>query len=337
MQNKRQARVVVFASSIFSQYLLGVLAQKQRLVGVVLPDPAELTEHTSEITTIAMQLQQVGIPYQYCCKAKLPLIHQQFKAWRANVGIIAAYPHILPSELLDYFTEPESLGIYNLHASRLPEYPGPQPLYWQIRNGETDTALVLHHAQVKADSGDVVAEQVVDIDPHDTLPSLTNRLAEESVKLTIDWLATLLKESKPLVGTLQPPLIASQLGQKYAYRPNTEDLYVNFESMNAQQIRDMCRAGNGSMYAALIVVKGISVSLLQATPVATPTYGTKAGTVVFVGEPEGLIVCVKDGAIRLDILATSDGVFTGFSFTERFQLDAGTCLVSVSSSLKKLA
>ena len=65
------------------------------------------------------------------------------------------------------------------------------------------------------------------------------------------------------------------------------------------------------------------VGLLQATVVEHPAYGVPAGTVLHIGEPEGVIVASKGGALRLDILTITEGIFTGLAFAERFGLDAG--------------
>lgn len=152
-------RVVLFLTSLFAQNTLAFLAQKQYLVGVILPDPNELGEAGGEVNRIAMQLQQSGIPFQMCCKEKLPLIVEQLDAWNANVGLISTYPHGLPEEIIDYFSGRNRLGIYNIHASQLPKYGGPNPIYWQIRNGEIESGVVIHCAEKVADTGNIVIEK----------------------------------------------------------------------------------------------------------------------------------------------------------------------------------
>lgn len=345
-------KVVVFAASMGCQYVLASLSQQHILAGVILPDPSELGNRALEAHNLAAQLKQADIPFQYCCKAKLPLIHQQLQAWQVNLGVILGYPHILPTELLDYFATSSNLGLYNIHASKLPLYPGPSPIYWQIRNGEKDTAVVLHRVEQQVDSGNLVAIRPLVITALDTLLSLTNRIAVETSALLQDLLDALKTTGKPSLDIPQQhtssadqDIVSNQQAHgidkaalKYARKPTEQDYQVDFSTMSAQQISAMCRAGNSLPYSAVIYVHNVPVNLVQASPVDTPTYGTEPGTVVFIGDSEGLIVSTKSGALRLDVIATAEGIFNGQTFAEYFRLNAGTQLVpSLSLSLKQQA
>ena len=331
MSNNVTPKVVVFASSIFSQNILMYLMEKKYLVGIILPDPSELGVGAIGVDSLAAQLKNAGIPYQCCCEKKLPLIVEQLDAWQASLGIVATYPHILPAEILDYFGGGR-LGIYNVHASNLPDYVGPCPVYWQIRNNEKSAKIVLHRVERQVDSGDIVASHIVEIDPLDTLPSLTNRLAYESCRLVAELLESIDANGCPPKGLPQKKCTDSRM----APRANLSDYRVDFDLMGAEEISAMCRAGNGLPYGAVISVNDVDINVVQATPVDRKTYGTKPGTIIFIGEPEGLIVCVNGGALRLDILAGVDGIYSGLTFAERFHLDAGV-IFNASSSLKKQA
>ena len=336
-----EPRTVVFATNLQSQYVISYLAQQKYLAGVIVPDPSELGEQAIEASHLVTQLQQAGIPFQCCCKEKLSIIHQQLTSWQVNLGVIVGFPHILPKELLHFFTN----NIFNFHAAKLPEYPGPRPLYWQIRNKEKETALVLHRVEQQVDSGNIVAQRLVPINELDTLASLTNRVAQETPSLLAELIDALVMTSKPPnddeqnrvndIAQEHKGLPKQRVGVDYARRPTSQDYIIDMNSMTAPEISAMSRAGNGLPPSALIYIKNMPVNVMQASPVNYPTYGTKPGTIVYIGEPEGLIVCVKDGAIRLDILANAEGIYSGLVFAEYFHLDAGEALSSVSSSLLK--
>lgn len=66
----------------------------------------------------------------------------------------ACFPKLLPREWRDR----PRLGALNLHPSLLPAYRGPEPLFWQFRNGETTTGVTLHVMDEDADAGDIVAQ-----------------------------------------------------------------------------------------------------------------------------------------------------------------------------------
>jgi methionyl-tRNA formyltransferase len=52
-------------------------------------------------------------------------------------------------------------GIYNLHFGKLPQYRGPSPVFWQLKNGEAQLGLTIHQLTNKLDSGAVVWEQTI--------------------------------------------------------------------------------------------------------------------------------------------------------------------------------
>lgn len=60
------------------------------------------------------------------------------------------------------------LGAFNMHGSLLPRYRGRAPVNWAIVHGETQTGATLHVMVKRADAGDIVDQQAVDIGPEDT-------------------------------------------------------------------------------------------------------------------------------------------------------------------------
>jgi methionyl-tRNA formyltransferase len=334
-------KVVVFATNLQAQYVIAYLSQKQYLAGVIVPDPSELGEQAIEANQLVMQLQQSGIPFQCCCQEKLTLIDQQLAAWQVNLGVIVGFPYILPKMLIEFFVG----NIFNFHAAKLPKYPGPRPLYWQIRQQEKETAITLHRAELKVDSGNIIVQRIIAINELDTLASLTHKIAHQTPSLLIELIDALVitgelpsdyqQTNIAVMRAEQKDLLNEYAAIDYARRPTSQDYTVDFNEMSAAEISAMARAGNGLSYSALIHIKNIPVNIMQATPVDYPTYGTKPGTVLFIGEPEGLIVGVKGSALRLDILACTEGIFSGLAFAEYFHLDAGEVLSSTSVSLLK--
>lgn len=324
-------KVIVFACGAFALNTLQLLSHKNMLAGVILPDPAELERGGQEVHQLANQLQQARVPFQMCCKAKLPVITEQLARWGGNVGMSVSYPHIFPSDISQYF----SGHFYNVHTSLLPNYKGPAPLYWQLRNGETETAITLHAITNVVDAGEILVQHKLPIHPLDTLASLANRLAYESSVVVADFLHAL--EGKKLLPILKittpnTEKNVSEEGLFYSRRPTFSDSVIDFLTMGAAQISAMCRAGNNQPSAALVDIKGVPVSVIQSTPLDQPTYGTAPGTIILIGEPEGLVVSTIKAALRLDILMSADGLFSGLAFAERFNLDAGQNICSVSTS-----
>ncbi|WP_236919263.1 formyltransferase family protein [Ereboglobus luteus] len=60
------------------------------------------------------------------------------------------------------------LGAFNMHGSLLPKYRGRAPINWAVLNGEPRIGMTLHKMVGRADAGDIVDQQGVDIGPRDT-------------------------------------------------------------------------------------------------------------------------------------------------------------------------
>ncbi len=112
----------------------------------------------------------------------------------ARLIITAAYGGILPAR---YLALPV-VGAYNLHASLLPRWRGPNPIAWAIRAGDMETGVTLMAMDQGVDTGPVVDRRVVAITPSDTTGSLTERLGAEAAVLVADWLPRLLQGPVPM-------------------------------------------------------------------------------------------------------------------------------------------
>lgn len=117
--------------------------------------------------------------------------------YKPGLGIINSFSRILWPDLLDMFT----LGVVNLHLSKLPEYRGANTLQWTLINGESETAATLHVVDAGVDTGPIVDQQAVTIDAGDTALTLQRKLLKTGSALLDRWLPELLQH--PAQGTGQ--------------------------------------------------------------------------------------------------------------------------------------
>jgi methionyl-tRNA formyltransferase len=306
-------KVALFASSSITIRVINKMDQEQLLVGVIIAE-----RHDPDNQQLEGHLQQADIPYIRYQTDNQEYVLQQIKRWEANAGLIFTYSHKLPASILMAF----SAGLYNLHASSLPLYRGAMPLYWQLRNNETQGTLSMIKVEQEVDSGDILLQHTFPRHPLDTLTSFAFTMAEYSADFVVQFFAQLKKGeliAKPQRGEISD-----------APMPTQQDLMINWNTMTGRNIVSLASAGNPQFNGAIILWPRGYIGLLQATVVSHPNYGIPAGSVLHVGEPEGLIIATVDGALRLDILSITEGIFTGITFAERFKLDAG---VQFSSAL----
>jgi len=299
-------KLVLFAASCVVIPTLNALLQSKQLAGVILTERVD-----PDSIQLEQQLQQANIPAIRYQSGQPELVLHQIESWQAELGLIYTFSHKLPAVILNAFTG----GLFNLHASALPQYRGAMPLYWQIRNRESEGCLSIIKVEAEFDSGDIMLQQAIPLSPWDTLNSFANTMAQQAPKFVLDFITQYINDE--LIAQPQ------QGDPTEAPMPTQQDIMINWKTMSSEAISALARAGNPLFHGAMLVWRQFSVGLLQATPVAHANYGVAAGTVLHIGEPEGLIVATLDGALRLDVLTITEGVFSGLAFAERFKLDAG--------------
>ncbi len=76
-------------------------------------------------------------------------------------------------------------GTINLHASLLPQYRGAAPINWAIINGETESGVTTFRLQHEIDTGDILFQESVAINPHDNAGTLHDKLAGIGANLVV--------------------------------------------------------------------------------------------------------------------------------------------------------
>ncbi len=95
----------------------------------------------------------------------------ELRALNANLQIVVAF-RMLPKVV---WQMPE-YGTFNLHASLLPNYRGAAPINWAIINGETKTGVTTFFIDEKIDTGAMIFQEELPIDPNENAGSLHNKL-----------------------------------------------------------------------------------------------------------------------------------------------------------------
>jgi len=108
----------------------------------------------------------------------------QLAAIKPDAIIVVGYGRIIPQWMLDL----PRLGNINLHASLLPKYRGAAPIQWAIANGDTVTGNTTMRIDAGLDTGDVLLQKELAIDPDDTAVTLAPRLANMGADLLVETL-----------------------------------------------------------------------------------------------------------------------------------------------------
>jgi len=121
----------------------------------------------------------------------------RLRALTPDVGVVVAYGHILPPELLGLPRH----GMINVHPSLLPELRGAAPIEWAILNGLSQTGVTIMQMEAGLDSGPILLQIPHDIDPDVTGGELSEHLSEMGAQALVEALALL--EAKQLTRRAQ--------------------------------------------------------------------------------------------------------------------------------------
>jgi phosphoribosylglycinamide formyltransferase-1 len=96
--------------------------------------------------------------------------------------VCAGYMHLLTPAFLDRFRE----RIVNVHPSLLPEFPGARAIDEALAAGVETTGVTVHLVDEGLDSGPVIAQEQVPVEPRETLAerihAVEHRLLPEVVR-----------------------------------------------------------------------------------------------------------------------------------------------------------
>src|SRR5271154_7441433 len=115
----------------------------------------------------------------------------QLTALNPDAIIVVGYGRIIPQWMIDL----PRLGNLNLHASLLPKYRGAAPIQWAIARGETITGVTTMRIDAGLDTGDILLQKEVSINPDDTAETISPRLAAIGADLTVETMRGLLAGS----------------------------------------------------------------------------------------------------------------------------------------------
>ena len=169
----KEARIVFMGTPDFAVTILkGLLDHKHNVVGVITaPDrPAGRGRKLNESAVKKFAIDQ-NLKVLQPTNLKNELFLEELKSLNANLQIVVAF-RMLPKQV---WNMPE-FGTFNLHASLLPQYRGAAPINWAIMNGEEKTGVTSFFIDDKIDTGAMILQSEVSIEPNETVGSLHDRL-----------------------------------------------------------------------------------------------------------------------------------------------------------------
>jgi methionyl-tRNA formyltransferase len=155
-------RILFFGYSEVGYQCLDLLISRgENVIGLITHQ-----DHPNEkiwFKTPALAAAEHGIPVFTPDSVNTPEWREKIAEMKPDLILSVYYRQMIGQKILDL----PPLGAFNMHGSLLPKYRGRAPINWAILHGESHLGMTLHRMVKRADAGDILDQQGIDISPED--------------------------------------------------------------------------------------------------------------------------------------------------------------------------
>lgn len=295
-------KILIFANgSLFVKAVSGMVHHIQ-VVGIIIPD----TDNYDLLSTV-----------EYADAHQIPLLRvgaadlkgQEVNSWilatDCDAALVMTFPFKIPESILNI----PNKGVFNVHYSMLPAYKGPDPVFWQLKNGQKEAGISIHKMTGVLDEGPLVFRKAMVL-------MLGENYGLAAARLTL-LLSQNLDEIFQRILTGKYITVESEIQASYFKRPQAADLTINWEQQTAAEIENLVNAANPKYNGAVTYLNEQPVRILEVSGVDVKFEpgAVVSGTVFHVDPHHGPMVLTADKQLLLfNIVETENGIFSGKKF-----------------------
>lgn len=276
------------------------LLQQNKLAAVVIPDRSEAY---LKATFISNGIPETSIHITGKNNLK-QFLENLITQSQAEVLFTLTFPWKLPDEILHLLPK----GCWNFHFGLLPAYPGADPIFWQLKNGEKEGGVTVHKMTTAIDAGPWLLQEKVPLLPGESYGIHCERLGQVAETIT-DKLNQLLCQSQP---ELQP---APAIETTWFAKPEASSLTINWQQQSSTDIISLVNACNPKYGGAITHFRHMQIYLVEVMPLEItnpPQQVVPPGTIIHADITYGLIVACSDKRyIRINIIHLREGYLSG--------------------------
>ena len=169
---------------------------------------------------------------------------------KPDLVVVIGWYHMIPPQMLSQYV------FTGIHASLLPDYSGGAPLVWAIINGEKKTGVTFFYFDEGVDSGDIIAQEEIDIYENDTIKTLYEKAELTGKNILIKYL--------PLLAVNQAPRIKQDESKRRIFpqrKPSDGEIDWNWES---KRIKNFIRAQTKPYPGAFTLINNKKIIIWDA-------------------------------------------------------------------------
>ena len=274
-------RILFFGYSEVGFACLDLLVQRGcDIIGLVTHE-----DHPDEkiwFKTPAVAATEHGIPVFTPESVNTPEWREKIREMKPDLILSVYYRHMIGQAILDI----PPLGAFNMHGSLLPKYRGRAPINWAVLHGEPRIGMTLHRMVKRADAGEIIDQESIDISLTDT--------AEQAFRKVLPCAPTVLARqldhllTGTTTGTPQDEAQATYFGGR-----KPEDGRIDWPR-TSEEIFNLIRAVTDPYPGAFTEFGDAKLMVWWAEPIAEKS--GKSGEILSVSP---LTVATGDGALHL--------------------------------------
>ena len=205
--NKEDLKIVFFGTPDFAVTSLAAIVEGgYNVVGVVtMPDKPAGRGHKMLHSPVKLYAEAHGLKLMQPSNLKGQAFIDELSSLKADLFIVIAF-RMLPMAVWQM----PPLGTFNLHASLLPRYRGAAPINRAVMNGDKETGVTTFMLKHEIDTGDILAQERVEILPEENVGDVHDKLMNIGAKLTLKTINDIINgDLKPvpqseLIGDTEP-------------------------------------------------------------------------------------------------------------------------------------
>ena len=230
--------------------------------------------------------QELGIPVYQPDRVRDQEFLDIFRDIAPDMVALAAFGQILPREIIKF----PRFGCLNVHPSLLPRYRGAAPINWALINGDTKTGVTIMLMDEGVDSGDILLQEDIPIEPGDIFDDLHATLSTMGAELLVRAVRGVAD------GTITPIPQDSSLATK-APRLERETGHIDWND-EPEKIVNLIR-GLSSQPGAYAFFRDKKLKIFYAVPGKEKSSGEKEPGKLGKLMEAGLQVATQDGHVYL--------------------------------------
>lgn len=165
------------------------------LAVVTQPDKPQGRGGKLSVSPVKAAALEMGIPLHQPEKVRAKEFVQTVRDLAPEIIVVAAFGQIIPQRMLDI----PPRGCINVHGSLLPRWRGAAPMQYALMAGDAETGVTTMRMDAGLDTGDILQQASLELDPIADLGELETRLAEVGADLLMQTLTALAAGTCPRV------------------------------------------------------------------------------------------------------------------------------------------